>query len=169
MTDEKSRFDMIEKEIIIKQIIINKEKDMEPRVSIITLGVKDLEASYEFYKNGLGFPTSREEGAPIVFFRIQGTCFALYPIDELAKDIGEGYKRDPSSFSGITLAHNTKEKDQVDQVMALARASGAKIVKEAADTIWGGYSGYFSDPDGYLWEIAYGAFEFNADGSLQIP
>lgn len=142
---------------------------MEPRVSIITLGVQDLERSYEFYKNGLGFPTTREEGAPIVFFKTQGTCFALYPIDELVKDIGEGFKRDSSSFSGITFAHNTKKKEQVDEVMCLAEASGAKIVKEAADTFWGGYSGYFSDPDGYLWEVAYGAFEFNKDGSLQIP
>ena len=75
----------------------------------------------------------------------------------------------PSKFSGITIAHNVREKHEVDQLLAEAERAGAKIEKPAADTFWGGYSGYFSDPDGHLWEIAWGAFDFRDDGSLIIP
>ncbi len=75
----------------------------------------------------------------------------------------------PSKFSGITIAHNVREKHEVDELLAEAARAGAKIEKRAADTFWGGYSGYFSDPDGHLWEIAWGAFDFNDDGSLVIP
>jgi uncharacterized protein len=73
----------------------------------------------------------------------------------------------PSKFTGITLAHNVRERHQVDEVLALA-AAGAEVVKLAADTFWGGYSGYFTDPDGYLWEVAWGAFDFNEDSSLHV-
>jgi uncharacterized glyoxalase superfamily protein PhnB len=74
-----------------------------------------------------------------------------------------------SKFTGITLAYNTRTKDEVTQVLALAERAGAKIEKPAQDAFWGGYSGYFSDPDGYLWEVAYGAFPLREDGSLVIP
>ncbi|WP_424529549.1 VOC family protein [Sphaerisporangium viridialbum] len=141
---------------------------MEPRVSLITLGVTDLARSYRFYKDGLGLPTSRTPEDGIVFFQTSGVTLALFPYDQLAEDVGPGWDMPRSRFTGITLAHNVREKHQVDEVLALAAAAGAEIVKPAADTSWGGYSGYFSDPDGYLWEVAHGAFDFNADGSLRV-
>ena len=141
---------------------------MEPRVSIITLGVADLERSYRFYKDGLGLPTTRLPESGIVFFQTQGVTLALYPYQDLANDIGHGWNVARSKFSGITLAHNVRERGEVDEVLATAVAAGAQIVKPAADTFWGGYSGYFTDPDGYLWEVAWGAFDFNDDGSLRV-
>lgn len=141
---------------------------MEPRVSIITLGVADLERSYRFYKEGLGLPTTGSHESGIIFFQTRGVTLALYPYKELADDIGPGWNEPRSKFSGITLAHNVRSRDEVDEVLALAEKSGALIVKPAADTFWGGYSGYFTDPDGYVWEVAWGASEFNEDGSLRI-
>lgn len=143
---------------------------MEPRVSLITLGVKDLQRSLEFYRDGLGIPTSFNGDQGVIFFQTTGTCLALYPLDKLAEDVGgewEGLER--SKFTGIALAHNVREKEDVDRILKQAKAAGAKIEKPAQDTFWGGYSGYFSDLDGYLWEVAHGAFEFNEDGSLKIP
>lgn len=141
---------------------------MEPRVSLITLGVTDLARSYDFYKDGLGLPTTRTPDEGIVFFQTSGATIALYPYTKLAEDIGPGWDVPRSKFPGITLAHNVRERHQVDEVMKLAAAAGAQIVKQAADVFWGGYSGYFADPDGYLWEVAWGAFEFNDDGSLHV-
>ena len=141
---------------------------MEPRISIITLGVSDLEKSYEFYTS-LGFPTSRKPDSGIIFFKTGGVCLALYPFDELAKDVSPDLKPSRPDFSGITLAHNTKEKSEVDAILQLVEKSGGKVEKTAQDVFWGGYSGYFSDPDGYLWEVAYAdSWEFNEDGSLVI-
>jgi|tagenome__1003787_1003787.scaffolds.fasta_scaffold20683502_2 catechol 2,3-dioxygenase-like lactoylglutathione lyase family enzyme len=137
-------------------------------MSIICLGVRDLERSLRFYRDGLGLPTTRKAEDGVVFFQTQGTCLELYPYEELAKDVSEDFNVPRSKFSGITIAHNVRTRDEVDQVLAAAEAAGAKIAKPAADTFWGGYSGYFSDPDGYLWEVAWGAFDFNADGSLKI-
>jgi uncharacterized protein len=141
---------------------------MEPRVSLITLGVADLDRSYRFYKDGLGLPTTRTPDDGIVFFQTRGAGVALYPYGRLAEDVGPGWDVPRSKFPGITLAHNVREKHQVDEVLELAAAAGAEIVKPAADVFWGGYSGYFADPDGYLWEVAWGAFEFEEDGSLRI-
>ncbi|WP_434361077.1 VOC family protein [Parasalinivibrio latis] len=141
---------------------------MEPRISIITLGVGNLEETARFYQ-ALGFPTSRNPEDGIVFFRTGGTCLALYPFDKLADDVSPELRPPRPGFSGITLAHNTRSKEQVDEVLALAEKAGGNIVKPAQDVFWGGYSGYFSDPDGYLWEVAYGdCWEFNPDGSLVI-
>jgi len=142
---------------------------MEPRVSIITLGVRDLQRSLRFYRDGLGLPTTWTGDKGIVFFQTNGTCLALYPMDELAKDVGERFAGEPAKFSGITLAHNVREREDVARVLAKAEAAGATIEKPAQDTFWGGHSGYFSDPDGHLWEVAWGAFEFRDDGSLIIP
>lgn len=143
---------------------------MEPRVSLITLGVSDLERSLKFYRDGLGLPTTWTGDRGVVFFQTTGTCLALYPLDKLAEDVGEDWIGEkPARFTGIALAHNVRQKDEVDQILQQAEAAGAKIEKPGQDTFWGGYSGYFSDLDGYLWEVAYGAFEFNEDGSLQIP
>ena len=135
---------------------------------MITLGVADLERSYRFYKEGLGLPTTRSPESGIIFFQTLGVTLALYPYQDLALDIGPDWNEPRSKFSGITLAHNVRKRGEVDEVLATAVAAGAQIVKPAADTFWGGYSGYFTDPDGYLWEVAWGAFDFNDDGSLRI-
>jgi catechol 2,3-dioxygenase-like lactoylglutathione lyase family enzyme len=142
---------------------------MEPRISIITLGVADLERSYRFYHEGLGLPTPKSPEDGIIFFQTGGTCLALYPLEALAEDISPTHPAERGPFPGITLAHNTRTKEEVDALLAQAEKHGAVIEKPAQDTFWGGYSGYFSDPDGYLWEVAYAdSWEFNPDGSLVI-
>jgi hypothetical protein len=142
---------------------------MEPRISIITLGVSSLETSLRFYRDGLGFPTTSTPDKGIIFFQTGGVCLALYPYDELAKDVGESFLVKRPKFGGVTLAHNVRTRSEVDAVLELAKKAGATIEKSAHDTFWGGYSGYFSDPDGYLWEVAFGAFAIRPDGSLVIP
>jgi len=141
---------------------------MQPRISIITLGVDDLARSHRFYAEGLGLATTRDPADGIIFFQTLGTTLALYPYAELAADVGSGFDVPRSRFSGITLAHNVRTRGEVDEVLAAAAAAGAEIVKPADDTDWGGYSGYFADPDGYLWEVAWGAFDFNDDDSLDV-
>jgi catechol 2,3-dioxygenase-like lactoylglutathione lyase family enzyme len=125
---------------------------MEPRISIITLGISDLQRSVRFYRDGLGLPL-RDGPAGIAFFRTSGTWLALYPRDSLAADAtvpaaGHG-------FRCFTLAHNVRTQDEVDQLLARACEAGAALVKPAQHADWGGYSGYLSDPDGFLWEIAW--------------
>jgi uncharacterized protein len=143
---------------------------MQPRITLITLGVQDLERSLRFYRDGLGFPTTWSPDKGVIFFQTAGVCLALYPYDELAKDVGESFRNVPrAKFNGIALAHNVREKEEVDQILKLAQTAGGKIEKPGQPTFWGGYSGYFSDPDGYLWEIAHGAFQFREDGSVIIP
>jgi len=142
---------------------------MEPRIHIITLGVADLNRAYQFYHHGLGFPTSRDPESGIIFFQTGGVCLALYPIDKLAEDVSSDFPSTRSRFPGITLAHNTREKGQVDLILQKAVQAGGRLEKPAQDTFWGGYSGYFSDPDGYLWEVAYAdSWQFHPDGSLVI-
>lgn len=142
---------------------------MEPRISLITLGVADLARSYRFYHEGLGFPASGTPAQGIIFFHTSGTRLALYPYDLLAADVSPGIPTTRTGFSGITLAHNTRTKDEVDAVLALAVRCGGILVKPAEIAGWGGYSGYFADPDGYLWEVAWSAnWQFHDDGSLVI-
>lgn len=142
---------------------------MEPRISIITLGVNDLERAYRFYHQGLGFPTSGKPDDSIVFLQTGGVCLALYPLEKLAEDVTPALAPARGAFPGFTLAHNTRSKDEVTAVLALAEAAGGTVEKAAQDTFWGGYSGYFSDPDGYLWEVAYAEFwKFHEDGRLVI-
>jgi len=142
---------------------------MDPRIHIITLGVSDLERAYRFYHHGLGFPTTRTPEGGIIFFQTGGVCLALYPLKALAEDVSPEYGAERSGFSGVTLAHNTRKKEDVDRFLQQAVDAGGKLEKPAADTFWGGYSGYFSDPDGYLWEVAYAdSWEFHPDGSLVI-
>ena len=129
---------------------------MEPRISIVTLGVTDLARSVEFYRDGLGLVLYDENTESIAFFQNKGTWLALYPREALADDVG--IPTQGSGFSGVTLAHNLRSKEEVDELLAVAVAAGATLVKPAQDTFWGGYSGYFSDPDGYLWEIAWNPF-----------
>ena len=142
---------------------------MEPRISLITLGVGDLERSLRFYRDGLGFPTTWTPDKGVIFFRTGGVCLALYPYDALARDVSDAFRVPRGKFPGITLAHNVRRREEVDEVLKRAEAAGARIEKPGRDAEWGGYSGYFSDPDGYLWEVAWGAFEIREDGSLVIP
>lgn len=146
---------------------------MEPRISLVTLGVGDLARSTRFYAEGLGLPTTRRPEDGIVFFQLRGTVLALFPYEELAQDIGPGLgagasRTGPPGFCGITLAHNVRTRGEVDEVLQSAQRAGAELLKPAQDTAWGGYSGYFADPDGYPWEVAWGAFEFADDGSLIV-
>lgn len=141
---------------------------MEPRISIITLGVASLEASLAFYES-LGLTTTRKPESGIIFFQTSGTCLALYPLDKLAEDVAEGMPHERSGFTGVTLAYVARTQDEVDQVLQAAMQAGGRIEKPAQIVFWGGYSGYFSDPDGYLWEVAYSdTWAFNEDGSLVI-
>lgn len=125
---------------------------MKPRISMITLGVRDLAASIEFYEKGLGFP--RMESPPeVAFFTLNGTWLGLYGREALAEDAqvtAEG-----SGFEGFTLAHNVQSEQEVDAVIAQAVAAGGTLVKQPQKVFWGGYSGYFADPDGHLWEVAH--------------
>jgi catechol 2,3-dioxygenase-like lactoylglutathione lyase family enzyme len=129
---------------------------MEPRISIITLGVSDLQRSIAFYRAGLGLPTNYKEGEGIAFFQLSGTWLALYPSLALAEDACLPPER--ARFGGFTLAHNVKSKELVDRIIDQALSAGATLLKPAADTFWGGYSGYFSDPDGHPWEVAWNPF-----------
>lgn len=143
---------------------------MEPRISLITLGVADLDRSLRFYRDGLGLPTTWDAAKGVIFFKTSGTVLALYPFEALAKDVGDHWADEKRSrFTGISLAHNVRTKEEVDRLLTQAKQAGATIEKPAQNTFWGGYAGYFSDPDGYLWEIAHGAFPIREDGSLEIP
>ncbi|HEX9932061.1 MAG TPA: VOC family protein [Allosphingosinicella sp.] len=128
---------------------------MEPRLSIVTLGVADLPRAIAFYRDGLGLPPANDaDGEGIAFFQLDGVRLALFPREELAKDAGLA-DPGPQPFSGITLAHNLRSKAEVDALFAHVASIGAGIVKRPEDVFWGGYSGYFSDPDGHLWEAAW--------------
>ncbi len=140
---------------------------MEARITLITLGVKDLERVYRFYHDGLGFPTTGKSEDGIVMFQTNGTRLSIFPLEKLAEDVLPDLSSERRGFTGITLSHNTRTKEEVDQVLTLAEKAGGKIVKPAQKVFWGGYSGYFSDPDGYLWEVAWAEFwQFDENGSL---
>ena len=128
---------------------------MKPHITLITLAVSDLNRSIEFYETGLGLP--RKEGPEgIAFFETEGTMLSLYPRDKLAEDIT--ISLDGSGFQGFTLAHNVPSPDDVDRTLAEAVAAGADLVKPGQKVFWGGYSGYFRDPDGFYWEVAHNPF-----------
>ncbi len=140
---------------------------MEQRLSIITLGVSDLNRSREFYER-LGWRRSMSKSGGIVFFQTGGEALALYPRAELAKDAK--VDADGQGFTGFSLAYNARNRDEVDSVLADAKTAGAKILKPAQEAFWGGYSGYFADPDGFLWEVAWNPFFLIAEnGAIQIP
>lgn len=142
--------------------------EMEPRISLITLGVADLERAVRFYRDGLGWPHSSVGAGEVAFFRIQGTLLALYPRQALAADAGLPVA--PPGFSGVILAHNVRSRVLVDVVMAEAVAAGATLVKSAQELSWGGYVGYVADPDGHVWEVAWNpGFPFADDGSVLVP
>lgn len=132
---------------------------MTPRISLLTLGVADLERSLSFYRDGLGLPTEGvvgrafEHGA-VAFFNLSGGIrLAIFAQEDLAHDAG--LPRQPISSTAFAIGHNVSRREEVDEIMETARRAGADIVKGAAETFWGGYGGYFRDPDGHLWEIAW--------------
>lgn len=135
---------------------------MEQRLSIITLGVADLDRAKAFYLDGLGWQAVAQPSEEICFIQMPGIAFSLYPLDKLAEDIGV----DPLGkvpMGAVTLAHNTRTEAETDEVLAKAVAAGATLVKPAQKVFWGGYSGYFSDLDGHLWEVAFNPFATIAD------
>ena len=134
------------------------------RISMICLGVRDMKKSTYFYRDGLGVKMNETEDNPaIIFFNTTGTKFELYPLDLLAQDISQDQPPQiGAGFGGITLAYNVRTKEEVNQIIELARKAGATIVKEPQDVFWGGYHAYFSDPDGHYWEVAWGP-TFNYD------
>ena len=127
---------------------------MEPRISIVTLGVGDLPRAVAFYRDGLGLPMINDAGDGIAFFQLDGVRLALFPRAALAEDAAVA-DSGPQDFSGVTLAHNLRSKAEVDSFFAAVSGNGARIVKPPQDVFWGGYSGYFTDPDGHLWEVAW--------------
>ena len=138
---------------------------MKPRISVITLGVDDLEKSLKFYRDGLGLPTEgivgqEFEHGSVAFFDLQsGLKLAIWKREDIAHDTH--LKKTPISPTEFTIGHNVESKDEVDKVMEQARKAGAVITVPAHDTFWGGYSGYFQDPDGHLWEVVWNpAWEF---------
>jgi catechol 2,3-dioxygenase-like lactoylglutathione lyase family enzyme len=138
---------------------------MEQRISLVTLGVGDLARARRFYEEGLGWqPKDAPEG--VVFYQLAGVALALFGRDDLAEDC-----RHPidGRFSGITIAINQRTEAEVDEVLAQAEAAGGTILKPAEKVFWGGYSGYFADPDGHVWEVALNPhWTINDDGTLSI-
>jgi catechol 2,3-dioxygenase-like lactoylglutathione lyase family enzyme len=128
---------------------------MKPKISLLTLGVKDLKASLKSYCDGLGF-TPEGDTKDIGILKMEGTWLSLYPRERLAQDAT--VSPDGHGFHGFTIAHNVKSKNEVDEVLAFAVKAGAKLIKPGEDAFWGGYSGYFADPDGFLWEVAWNPF-----------
>ena len=132
---------------------------MQPRITMLTLGVDDLERAVKFYRDGLGLPTQgivgREfEHGAVAFFDLQaGLKLAVFPRGDLALDAG--IARSHRSSTEFSIGHNVRSTEEVDAILQQAQVSGAEIVKPASKTFWGGYAGYFQDPDGHLWEIAW--------------
>jgi catechol 2,3-dioxygenase-like lactoylglutathione lyase family enzyme len=129
---------------------------MRQKLNLITLGVDDFQRSLDFYEKGLGWKKSDKSMEGLALFPLGGMTLALHPRHELADDVTLPYQ--PSQFSGMTLSYNAKSEKEVDEVMAKVSALGATIVKPAQKVYWGGYSGYFKDPDGYLFEVAHNPF-----------
>ena len=125
---------------------------MKPRINIITLGVQNLDQAIEFYEQGLGLPRKPFEGN-VAFFELNGTWLALYPWYALAEDAE--VSPEGKGFRGVTLAQVVSTREEVDETLRQAAQAGARIIKPAQDVFWGGYSGYFADPDGHLWEVAW--------------
>ncbi|HEX4765591.1 MAG TPA: VOC family protein [Lichenihabitans sp.] len=140
---------------------------MEQRLSLVTLGVASLEASRAFYE-ALGWRPSAASQGDVVFFQLNGLAFALYPHHLLAEDA-----RIPVAapgFARVTLAHNCRSREAVDETFAQALAAGARALKPPEEAVWGGYSGYFADPDGHVWELAHNPhFPLDPAGNLSLP
>jgi uncharacterized protein len=143
---------------------------MEPRVSLLTLGVSDLERAVAFYRDGLGWPKSEVGGDEVAFFETGGVVIALFPRTSFADDADVDLDNvEHGGFARVSLAHNVTEEGQVDVVLAEAAQAGATIVKEAQEIFFGRH-GFFADPEGFLWEVAWNpSFPIAADGSIELP
>jgi catechol 2,3-dioxygenase-like lactoylglutathione lyase family enzyme len=141
---------------------------MEPRISLVTLGVTDLERSLRFYRDGLGWrPSGASVEGIVAFFQLGGLVLSLWSRHELARDAALD---DAGGWGGIALAHNVRARGEVDEVMAALTRAGGRILRPAAEAEWGGYSGYIADPDGHAWEIAWNpGFPLTADGTIRLP
>jgi len=140
---------------------------MEPRLNIITLGVRDLDKAISFYRDGLGWIQSSASVGDFAIFKLStGTALALYPRHLLAADANV---TDNGGFGGITLAQNVTDKKTVDLVISHAVEAGGVLLKLPSETEWGGYSGYFADPDGHPWEVAWNPFFVIEQGLLKLP
>jgi len=140
---------------------------LEPRISVITLGIDDLDRAVRFYE-AMGLEQYRKITEGVAFFQMGGMILALWPNDELAKDAGLQNQR--SAFSGVALAYNTRSEDEVAAVLAAAENAGGRVVKPAQRTFWGGMQGYFEDSEGNLWEVAHNPdFPIDAEGRISLP
>ena len=140
---------------------------MEQRISLITLAVLDLERSRAFYA-GLGWQPAALDAPGVVFFQCGGLIVGLYPRAELMRDLG--IRDDGATFGGITLAYNTRSREEVDAVLHAAEGAGGEIIKPGHDICWGGYVGFFRDPDGHIWEVAWNpGFRITEDGGVFLP
>ena len=140
---------------------------MEQRLSIVTLGVRDVARSRRFYEE-LGWRASGAGDGSIVFFQAGGIALALYGREALAADAG--LPDAGSGFGGIVLAHNVRSRDEADALLVQAEAAGGRILKPAEDAFWGGYSGCFADPDGHVWEVAWNPhFALTPEGDVRLP
>jgi predicted lactoylglutathione lyase len=140
---------------------------MEPRLTLVTLGVADVARSKAFYE-ALGFLPCGFVNDNVAFYEAGGVVLGLFGRKSLAEDAGVA--DDGHGFRGVSLAHNTRSEAEVDAVLARAVRSGAKLIKPGQKVFWGGYSGYFADPDGHLWEVAYNpGFPLDAAGRMQLP
>lgn len=140
---------------------------MEPRLSLITLGVADVAEARQFYE-ALGFIASPVGATGVAFFKAGGVVLALYGRADMMADAGIGSAA--SGFAGVTLAHNARSARDVDRILAEAVDCGAALVRAGHTTSWGGYCGYFSDPDGHVWEVAYNpSWPLDAAGAIQLP
>ena len=141
---------------------------MDPWISLITLGVRDLTRSRRFYQEGLGWPLSMASTDDVAFFHTGGVVLALYPRELLAADAN--ITPEGSGFPEIALAHNVAARELVNAALEAAIGAGGRLLKPATEAEWGGYSGYFADPDGFAWEIAWNpGFPLREDGTIELP
>jgi predicted enzyme related to lactoylglutathione lyase len=146
------------------------DRAVEPRMSLITLGVSDLDRAVAFYGDGLGWPKSEVGGDEVAFFKTGGVVIALFPRASFAADAGVDLDDvEHGGFPRFPLAHNVAEEEQVDSVLREAAEAGATIVKEAQEIFFGRH-GFFADPEGFVWEVAWNpSFPLGADGSIELP
>lgn len=141
------------------------DSSMEQRITLITLGVSDLEESTKFYEENFGWEKAAASNEDITFFQLNGMMLSLYQREKLAEDAG--IESNGGGFNGFSLSYNTRSEKEVDEIIERLQNTGVKVVKEPQKVFWGGYSGYIADPDGYLWEIAFNPYmELDENGNV---